>query len=197
MSDTTKYYLAAYNVVAFIFWALYLFSFITSGFVLSTSGLLLLNIAQGLAVLEVVHALLKWVKSPVGSTLAQVTSRLLVVVFINVFITDESLASVLRTGVAICTFAWGVTELVRYSFYTLSLFNIQPMWLLWMRYTFFMVLYPLGVTGEWIILAAPLFVHGISFSAYTCFLVISFAAYAYYFPVLYKYMWKQRSIKLN
>ncbi len=197
MNNNIKYYLAAYNAVAFIFWAIYLFSFIASGFVLTTSGLLLLNIAQGLAVLEIVHALLKWVKSPVGSTIAQVTSRLLVVVLINVFFKDESLASVLHIGVAICSFAWGITELVRYSFYFLSLFNIQPTWLLWMRYTFFIVLYPLGVTGEWIILAAPLFVHGISFSAYACFLVISFVAYAYYFPILYKYMWKQRSIKLN
>ena len=197
MNKTIKYYLAAYNVVAFIFWALYLFSFITSGFVLTTSGLLLLNIAQGLAVLEVVHALLKWVKSPVGSTLAQVTSRLLVVVLINVFIQEAPLASVLKTGVAICSFAWGITELVRYSFYFLSLFNIQPVWLLWMRYTFFIVLYPLGVTGEWIILAAPLFVQGFSISGYTVFLIVAFAAYTYYFPILYKYMWKQRSIKLK
>jgi very-long-chain (3R)-3-hydroxyacyl-CoA dehydratase len=191
-----KYYLAAYNAVAFIFWMLYLISFIASGFVLSKTGLLLLNIAQGLAVLEILHAILKWVKSPVSSTIAQVTSRLLVVVLINVFINDQSLSAVISKGIFICSLAWGITELVRYSFYFLSLFGKQPYALLWMRYTFFIVLYPLGVTGEWFILAAPLVVHGISFNAYTVFLVISFASYAYYFPILYGYMWKQRRAKL-
>jgi very-long-chain (3R)-3-hydroxyacyl-CoA dehydratase len=163
---------------------------------LNPSSLLLLNIAQGLAVMEIIHAFLKWVKSPVGSTIAQVSSRLLVVVLINVFIGDESLASVIHPGVIICSIAWGITELVRYSFYLLSLFDRQPPALLWMRYTFFIALYPLGVMGEWFILAAPIVMKGISFSAYTIFLVLAFLSYAYYFPILYRYMWKQRRAKL-
>lgn len=196
MSKSVKHYLATYNLVAFIFWTLYLVTFLASGMELTPVALLLLNIAQGLAILEIVHALLKWVKSPVGSAIAQVSSRLLVLVLINVFIKDSSLSDIVNKGVFICSFAWTITELVRYSFYLLSLFNRQPAWLLWMRYTFFIGLYPLGVTGEWFIIAAPLVIKGISFSAYTVFAAVAFIAYAYYFPILYRYMWKQRSLKL-
>ena len=196
MPKNIKYYLAAYNLVAFIFWLAYLCSFMANGFALTPTGLLLLNIAQGLAVLEIIHALLKWVKSPVASTAAQVASRLLVLALINIFTKNELFVSVISKGVFICSLAWGITELVRYSFYLLSLFNKQPSFLLWMRYTFFIVLYPLGVTGEWFILAGPVVTHAVSSKAYIVFISIMAIAYVYYFPMLYKYMWKQRSLKL-
>ena len=197
MSNTIKYYLAAYNFTAFIFWAFYFFSFIASGFELNPQNLFLLNIAQGLAVLEIIHALLKWVKSPVVSTGAQVGSRILVLVLINIFFNNQTFSHITILGVLIVSVAWSVTELVRYSLYFFSLFNKQPSALLWMRYSFFIVLYPLGVTGEWFILITPLVASGFVLNAYNIFLVINFAAYAYYFPVLYRYMWKQRKAKLQ
>lgn len=196
MNQSVKYYLAAYNLAAFICWLLFLCSYFSSGFVMSGSNLWLLNIAQGMAVLEIVHVLLKWVKSPVASTAVQVFSRILILVFINLFIRQHAPLFVFNTGVLIVSLAWGFTELVRYSLYFLSLFGKQPAALLWMRYSFFIVLYPLGVTGEWLILATPLFANGISFNAYTLFLVLALMAYVYYFPVLYKYMWTQRKTKL-
>jgi very-long-chain (3R)-3-hydroxyacyl-CoA dehydratase len=192
-----KTYLAIYNAVAFVFWALYLIRFISSGLALTSAGLMLLNIAQGLAVLEIIHAALRWVKSPVGSTIAQVSSRLLVLVLINVFTRDITSNWLLHLGIVICSFAWGITELVRYSFYFLSLYGRQPNWLLWMRYTFFIVLYPLGVSGEWMVLMEPVVVNEISFNAYTVFLAVALVAYVYYFPVLYKYMWKQRAARVS
>ncbi len=195
MSKSVKYYLAVYNLIAFVFWLLYLVCYIDSGFEISTY-LLLLNIAQGMAVLEIVHALLKWVKSPVGSTVAQVFSRILVLVCIDLFIINHFNTALFRTGVVIVSFAWGITELVRYSLYFLSLFDKQPEALLWMRYSFFIVLYPLGVTGEWLILITPLVIAGIVLNAYTGLLAVLIISYLYYFPVLYKYMWKQRKAKL-
>jgi very-long-chain (3R)-3-hydroxyacyl-CoA dehydratase len=206
MSNAVKYYLGAYNLVAFLFWAVYLVSFIAGGLVLNAQSLLLLNIAQGLAVLEIVHALLKWVKSPVGSTIAQVASRLLVLVLINLFTNGIMTDKAVLIGVIVVSFAWSITELVRYSLYFLSLFNLQPGWLLWMRYSFFIVLYPTGVTGEWLIILAPVIAAGFftsqfgtswHFYGYRILVVLLFISYAYYFPVLYRYMWKQRKSKLN
>ena len=197
MSQPIKYYLAAYNLTAFIFWGVFLLNYFLSGYVMNHCNLMLLNIAQGMAVLEIVHVLLKWVKSPVASTVAQVFSRILVLVMINVFIKNEPLSVVTNTGILIVSLAWGITELVRYSLYFLQLFGKQPAFLLWMRYSFFVVLYPLGVTGEWAILITPLITDGITFTAYTVFLIVAAIAYIYYFPVLYKYMWKQRGIKLK
>jgi hypothetical protein len=45
-------------------------------------------------------------------------------------------------------FAWSVAEVIRYSFYTLSLtgFDVYP--LVWLRYTAFYILYPLGASSE-------------------------------------------------
>ncbi len=194
MKNNIKYYLASYNLTAFIFWLAYLFVFAASGFRLSDTGLLLLNVAQGMAIFEIVHAILKWVKSPVMSTAAQVFSRVLVVVLINVFY-QNPLSSITQNGIIVVSIAWGITELVRYSFYFLGLLDIQPKWLLWMRYTFFIVLYPLGVTGEWLIIITPLMLQ-FTFGLYAAMVAILAVSYIYYFPVLYMYMWKQRKARL-
>ena len=196
MHKSIKNYLAAYNLIAFAFWAAYLVSYISSGLQMNSLNLLLLNIAQGMAVLEVLHTLLKWVKSPVVSTTAQVASRILVLVFINLFIQTYAAVSIFDIGVKVVSFAWGITELVRYSLYFLGLFNKQPASLLWMRYSFFIVLYPLGVTGEWLILLTPIVANGIVFNFYTALIVVLLVSYLYYFPMLYKYMWKQRKAKI-
>jgi very-long-chain (3R)-3-hydroxyacyl-CoA dehydratase len=150
-----------------------------------------------LAVLEIVHTILRWVKSPVGSTFAQVASRIFVVVLIYMFYCQNNITDFARKGIYIVSVAWSVTELVRYSFYALSLLGRQPAFLLWMRYTFFIVLYPLGVTGEWFIILAPIVAKGILLDVYTVFTAVVFLAYAYYFPVLYGYMWKQRRAKIT
>lgn len=191
-----KKYLIAYNLTAFCFWLFYLVSFTASQFQLTPTALLLLNIAQGMAVLEILHAILKWVKSPIGSTIAQVASRLLVLICINLFIGFQWPHTIFSWGVTIVSFAWSITELTRYSFYFLILLGKQPAVLVWMRYSFFIVLYPLGVTGEWFILFTPVLFAGLVLNHYNILLVPVLVSYLYYFPVLYKYMWKQRKAKL-
>ena len=44
--------------------------------------------------------------------------------------------------------AWGVTEVIRYSFYAFKQVGEAPAVLTWLRYTTFIVLYPLGVSSE-------------------------------------------------
>lgn len=44
--------------------------------------------------------------------------------------------------------AWAATEVVRYSFYAFKLVGQSPAALTWIRYTAFIVLYPLGVASE-------------------------------------------------
>lgn len=44
--------------------------------------------------------------------------------------------------------AWSVTEVIRYSFFALTLSGWQPSALTWLRYNTFFVLYPLGITSE-------------------------------------------------
>lgn len=45
-------------------------------------------------------------------------------------------------------FAWSITEVIRYSFYALKEVGSVPALLTWLRYTTFIVLYPIGVSSE-------------------------------------------------
>ena len=197
MSKWIKYYLLAYNLSAFVFWALYLLYFLDNRLRLGTYNLPLLNIAQGMALLEIFHVLVGWIKSPLSSTIAQVLSRLLILVLINIYFDSGPLPSTARTGMIIVSLALGITELVRYSFYFTGLLGFTPRWLMAMRYTFFIVLYPLGVTGEFLILFTPMVSESGLPVTYIAFTIVVSLVYIYYFPVLYKYMWKQRRLKLT
>ncbi|XP_052764061.1 very-long-chain (3R)-3-hydroxyacyl-CoA dehydratase 2-like [Mya arenaria] len=104
----------------------------------------LLNIFQTAAVLEIVHCAVGIVRSNVMLTAFQVFSR--------VFLTWGIVYSVPESqdvlGVTMFVFAWTLTEMIRYSFYMFSLIGEVPFVIQWCRYTFFIVLYPIGVTGE-------------------------------------------------
>ena len=196
MNTSVKAYLSAYNAIAFVAWGVFFAYSVYNKFNLNSTGVLLLNIAQGLAVLEIIHALLKWVKSPIGSTSAQVASRIFVVVILNFIYDQLPLHTITIVGIAIVSIAWSTTELIRYSYYFLLLQKREPATLQWMRYSFFILLYPLGVTGEWFIFVTPILKSGVTFDVYTVIILFTLIAYLYYFPVLYGYMWKQRRKKL-
>lgn len=51
-------------------------------------------------------------------------------------------------GLPLALLAWSITEIIRYSYYTLNIINSVPYILIWLRYTTFIILYPIGVTGE-------------------------------------------------
>lgn len=44
--------------------------------------------------------------------------------------------------------AWSITEVIRYSFFTLNVAGYQPSFLTWLRYNTFFVLYPVGIFSE-------------------------------------------------
>uniref|UniRef100_A0A8V0Z852 Very-long-chain (3R)-3-hydroxyacyl-CoA dehydratase n=1 Tax=Gallus gallus TaxID=9031 RepID=A0A8V0Z852_CHICK len=101
--------------------------------------------------------------------------------------------------------AWTITEIIRYSFYTFSLLNHLPYLIKWARYTLFIILYPMGVSGELLTIYAALpFVrqsglysislpnkYNFSFDYYT-FLILVMISYIPLFPQLYFHMLRQR-----
>ncbi|XGW33537.1 hypothetical protein V3C99_017723 [Haemonchus contortus] len=212
----SQLYLFAYNAVQFLGWGIILLKTVhgisehLSWPQLYTSVEAEVKLFQTLAILEiffhVVHALLGLVRSPVGTTIMQVTSR---VVLVWPILHTCSIARG-SVGVPMLLMAWSVTEVVRYSYYALALFNAVPYFLTWIRYTFFIVLYPLGVTGELLTLFASLpEVHekkyyslempnalnmGISF--YWVLIGIALS-YIPGFPQLYLYMFAQRKKVLS
>ncbi|OWM85416.1 hypothetical protein CDL15_Pgr019040 [Punica granatum] len=45
--------------------------------------------------------------------------------------------------------SWSITEIIRYSFFGMKeALGFAPSWLLWLRYSTFLVLYPTGITSE-------------------------------------------------
>jgi len=191
-----KSYLKLYNLILAIGWAALLILYILNGCKLNEVGLLLLNICQFAAVLEIIHAAMKIVSSPVVTTIKQLGSRFMVVVLIDLLKSEEYINVAGVTGLHLIMFAWGITEIVRYSFYFSGLIGKEVKLLVFLRYTLFLVLYPMGVTGELLIILSWMKKDGFTFSANDVIFGAIFLSYFIFFPGMFKHMLSQRKKKL-
>ena len=108
---------------------------------------------QSLAVLEVIHVLLGLVRSPLPTTIIQVSSRLILVWGIIERFPHTHSSPIYTTMVL----AWALTEVPRYAYYALSLAGCGvPTWLTWIRYSTFYVLYPVGAGSEALIMLSTI-----------------------------------------
>ncbi|KAA8546711.1 hypothetical protein F0562_003152 [Nyssa sinensis] len=104
-----------------------------------------LQLAQTAAVLEILHGLVGLVRSPITATLPQISSRLYVTWGI-LWSFPETRTHILVSSLVI---SWSITEIIRYSFFgTKEALGSAPSWLLWLRYSTFLLLYPSGITSE-------------------------------------------------
>lgn len=104
-----------------------------------------LQLAQTAAILEILHGLVGLVRSPVTATLPQISSRLFVTWGI-LWSFPETRTHILVSSLVI---SWSITEIIRYSFFGVKeAFGSAPSWLLWLRYSTFLLLYPTGITSE-------------------------------------------------
>jgi len=110
-------------------------------------------LVQTAAALEIVHALSGLVKSPLPTAVMQVYSRLFLVWGITQKY-EQSRHSPLYSTMIL---AWSMTEVIRYAFYALSLVRGRvPGILVYLRYTTFYVLYPLGASSEALLILSSL-----------------------------------------
>ncbi|KAG6917441.1 hypothetical protein DXG01_002527 [Tephrocybe rancida] len=109
-------------------------------------------LVQSLALMEVAHVLLGWVKSPLPTTAMQVASRLYIVWGIVEQYADVR-TSPIYTSMLL---SWSLTEVIRYSFYALSLLSHSSSLITYLRYTTFYVLYPTGASSEALLIYATL-----------------------------------------
>ncbi|KAH6888609.1 tyrosine phosphatase-like protein [Thelonectria olida] len=99
---------------------------------------------QTVAVMEILHSVLGVVRAPFFTTAMQVASRLLLVwPIVDVF---PGLA--LSSWYSSMLIAWSLTEVIRYTFFALSLSGFQPKPLTLLRYSTFYILYPIGISSE-------------------------------------------------
>ncbi|KAF7793953.1 hypothetical protein EIP86_005077 [Pleurotus ostreatoroseus] len=147
-------------------------------------------LVQTCAALEVAHALLGWVRSPLGTVAMQVASRYYAVWGVAWWFPGT------RTNplYASMVLAWSLTEVVRYLFYALTLLGSEPRPLLWVRYTAFYALYPLGAGSEAFLIWSTL-PWGVPPYAWAPHDVLRAALFGVWWPslyVLYTHMMKQR-----
>uniref|UniRef100_A0A6B2KYF3 very-long-chain (3R)-3-hydroxyacyl-CoA dehydratase n=1 Tax=Arcella intermedia TaxID=1963864 RepID=A0A6B2KYF3_9EUKA len=146
-----KLYLLGFNLVSASGWGYVLFntaSALASGAtpdqLWSKFGSTLI-LVQSLALLEVVHAKIKLVPSPVLTTLIQVSSRLLLAWAVS----PNSVSAQNHWSLGLMMCSWALVEVPRYLFYALNLYlDNVPFPLFWLRYSLFAILYPTGITGE-------------------------------------------------
>ncbi|XP_055696523.1 very-long-chain (3R)-3-hydroxyacyl-CoA dehydratase 2 [Lutzomyia longipalpis] len=151
ISSLAKLYLILYNAGQVLGWSWMLYQLLAYYTVDRDSGKTLWEyisltviIFQNAAVLEILHAAIGIVPSNVIITTFQVLSRVMVVCGV-VMATPTGKVS---PGLPLALLAWSVTEIIRYGYYALNLVNTVPRLVTWLRYTTFIALYPIGVTGE-------------------------------------------------
>ncbi|KAF4756643.1 DnaJ (Hsp40), sub A, member 4 [Perkinsus olseni] len=140
-----RYYLTLYNTVQALGWAYILYATLGSPlFTVSPKVLTAMYLFQGLAVLEVLNAAAGMVRSNLLTTVVQV------------FFRDQVLyllyrchsAGIESHGLLPMALAWSLAETIRYPYLALHMSRRAPPALTWLRYSSFLVLYPLGVYGE-------------------------------------------------
>ncbi|KAK3295820.1 tyrosine phosphatase-like protein [Chaetomium fimeti] len=147
------------------------------------------RITQTFAIMEVVHALTGVVPAPVFTTAMQVASRLFLMwavcfpfpqLNVNIFYSTM-----------LC--AWSLTEVMRYSYFALKQINAVPAWLHWLRYSAFLVLYPVGISSEVAMTLAAMWGPAADLASwYPMALTAVLAAYGPGSAILYAHMLKQR-----
>ncbi|KAI3876902.1 hypothetical protein MKW92_030097 [Papaver armeniacum] len=210
MSRPSNFYLIAYNFLQALGWAVSL-SRVMNSLVLTKSLNGAYNSAgdlifflQTLSFMEVLHGAIGLVPSGVLLPLMQWGGR-----------THFLLAIVRRLdevqelpSIFITFFAWSISDIIRYSHYALNCAGYSPFWVTYLRYTAFIVLYPLGMAiGEmWIMYQAlPLikeknlyadFFNRFPFNYYS-FVMAVLVCYPFLWLKLYLHLFKQRRSKLG
>ncbi|KAI7897205.1 tyrosine phosphatase-like protein [Mucor mucedo] len=149
-SGLLKAYLIAYNVGSLAGWGYVLLLAIQQLFkaqdytnVFEATWPVLI-VVQSTALFEILHALLGWVRTPIMTTIMQVASRIFLIWAVNYPFPQIHSHWSYTTMIV----SWCIAEVVRYSYYATNLASSVPSFITWARYTFFLVLYPTGISSE-------------------------------------------------
>ncbi|KAK4455911.1 hypothetical protein QBC34DRAFT_388292 [Podospora aff. communis PSN243] len=152
------------------------------------------RVTQSFAIMEIFHALTGVVPAPFFTTAMQVASRLLLMWGITypfpALNVDPFYSSMLV--------AWSTTEIIRYSYFVFKQFNTVPSVLHWLRYSAFLILYPIGITSEVAMIISAL--RGPADTLHEFYPAALLGILASYVPgsiILYSHMLKQRKKNLG
>ncbi|SMR58782.1 unnamed protein product [Zymoseptoria tritici ST99CH_1E4] len=101
---------------------------------------------QTLTLVEVVHSVVGLIPSPLGTTFTQVATRIIQVWLIWRTFPETTASSLVFSSLLL---AWSIADTVRYGYLAANLHGKAPKWLVWLRYSLFIPLYPIGIGAEW------------------------------------------------
>ncbi|KAL3490818.1 tyrosine phosphatase-like protein [Aspergillus germanicus] len=210
-SGIIRQYLLAYNAVNFFLWSTLTFrtlrllinQAIENSLEFDVPAIFaetytpLLQVTQSLALLEILHSLIGFVRAPLFTTALQVASRIFLVwgvlyPFNAKIIGSDNIGEYAYLG---CLLAWGVTECVRYGFFVMQVnggVETVPSWWQWMRYNLFYVLYPIGISSECVLSVRALPSAEKLHPLYWWFIVVVLGIYVPGSYMLYTHMIRQR-----
>lgn len=195
-----KNWLISFNVITLVAWLAFFIYALSNGLSITREATYLLAFAQGLAVFEIMNAILGIAGANWLLTTMQVFSRFLIAALLLI-IPFETIVEVDATlpisGFFLISIAWSVTEIVRALFYLTDLLDKPIGAVTFMRYTFFIFLYPMGVSGEFLVMYDFWKWREFQFDFFNLALAAIALSYFVFFPKLYGHMWKQRKKKLN
>lgn len=216
--STSHLYLTTYNAVSSLLWSLILYTTLDdiqnyldplipedydSNYYVNHEykhfphkALVLLQLFN--AIVEITHSITGFVKSPLPTTLLQFTARLFITLGIC-YKLPESPANYYFPGFIFLSLAWSLTEIIRYGFYTAKSISPDaiPYSLIWLRYSLFFILYPVGLVSEFSIVYKSLDLAKEQYPYYYYFLIFGLVSYLPGFIVLFSYMFKQRGKVLS
>jgi very-long-chain (3R)-3-hydroxyacyl-CoA dehydratase len=194
-----RIWLISFNVITLVAWALYFLYAGIHGLKFDSECLLLLAVAQGLALFEIINSIIGIAGANWLLTTLQVFSRFLVVGLLF-WIPESKLVELSKysiiTGFMLISIAWSITEIVRALYYLTDLVKQSVGIITFSRYTFFIVLYPIGVLGEFLIMYTFWEWREFQFDLINIALAMIALSYFVFFPKLYGHMWRQRKKKL-
>ncbi|KAJ5661997.1 uncharacterized protein N7477_009613 [Penicillium maclennaniae] len=152
-SAASRTYLLLYNTIGAVLWLHILSS--TAATLISSPNISAVytsleawtRCAQSLAVAEILHAATGIIRAPVFTTFTQVFARSVQVWAINYAFPDVTATSLAYPAML---FAWATADAIRYLYFVIVLAEYPvPRPLKWLRYSLFIILYPVGISSEW------------------------------------------------
>lgn len=189
----SKGYLIAYNSISLIAWTFILINGINEFGNISTyysyiPHKLLFFTQLVNSSLEIAHILLGLIKAPLSTTILQCIARSIITIGVTFFF--PSSPGNFITAFSYLTLAWSITEIIRYGFYLIKSITTPPYIVVYLRYTLFIVLYPIGLISEPQVVYTSILYSNSTLAKF--FYSLALMAYIPGFLVLYSYMFKQR-----
>lgn len=143
------------------------------------------------AFIEISHSIIGVTKSPLAMTCLQFFARCSITIGVC-YLLPESPGNFNRYAFPTLTIAWSCVELIRYPYYLYKINNVEPpKFLTWLRYSAFVLLYPMGLLSEPVVIYDSLDYVKSSFHYY--FFMFGFCLYIPGFYFLYTYMFQLRN----